>query len=370
MALSYDDNLVAEADRMLSRFTQESLRGTVEYSREIARLLAQIGQRWEGKYDGDLPESRAFEFLTDRLDAWWRWFTGRTERVMHSPIVVEVTAGKEFGSETSPDRRMAGEYPYRVRVRRSRGARLQAAASGGWITDRSATPARRGTTGGFLMDKFSGRTWSVTAAHVCGDCTGYARAMPMPKAAPLIRQHAGSLLSAVGIRRYRDEACPPFWSSWPEIVDIPRCTATQTPETKGLDVALHHVTAREGLLEMEIVALADVSPMLDLTFCGAASGLRHAAPTALSIWHSYEFAGTHRCIHDCVQIRLVDRPYIRTDLSRSGDSGAWLVARGRTGLNWVGLLTGGDGDRAGIVPADRITNALESELYISAAAFI
>ncbi|WP_083224777.1 hypothetical protein [Sphingomonas panacis] len=66
----------------------------------------------------------------------------------------------------------------------------------------------------------------------------------------------------------------------------------------------------------------------------------------------------------------MDRPYVRPDLSRGGDSGSWLIARGITGLHWAGLLTGGDVDRAGIVPARRIVDRIENQLSLSVLAYV
>lgn len=59
-------------------------------------------------------------------------------------------------------------------------------------------------------------------------------------------------------------------------------------------------------------------------------------------------------MRDCIQIQLRERPYVRSDVSQGGDSGSWVLAQGLDGLHWVGMLIGGDGERAGIVPAARL----------------
>lgn len=100
-----------------------------------------------------------------------------------SPIVVEIAAREGYGRGFRPQPDVLRDFPYSYRVRRSRGAKLQVAASGGRIDARhSLRPMTYGTIGGFLFDDFTGRMFGVTAAHVCDKTTGYARPVPMSRA--------------------------------------------------------------------------------------------------------------------------------------------------------------------------------------------
>lgn len=173
------------------------------------------------------------------------------------------------------------------------------------------------------------------------------------------------MVNGLNFGRYREEGCPSHWDSPADVVAPLSCTVEATRQTAGLDVALHEVTPQCSLHTIAVADLSELSPVLELNFTGATSGYRRARATSYSIWHSYELNGTNVCIHDCVQIKLADRSYVRSDLSRGGDSGAWLLARGTQDLHWVGLLTGGDGDFAGIVPASRIVERLQTDLKLS-----
>lgn len=371
VALSYDDRLVAEAGRASTDMMPAGWRGSVEHSRHVAALLAAVAERWEGSSGREPDYVRYPGFLAERLADWWHWSAKRSGHGDRSPIVVGVAAGPAFGRETRPKPGTLAESPFSVRIRQSRGATLHAAAAGGWIAERGPVDrGRSGTSGGFLVDDFTGDTWVLTAAHVCGDRAADARALPMPRAHPALRSGAGTLFGLLGMGRFRVESCEPFWSSWPDVVAAPHCTVSATPDTRGLDVALNRVSRRSDISPVATVDLADVSQVLDLTFRGSTSGLRQCAPSAYSLWHSYEFEGTQRCVHDCIQIRLKDRPYVRTNVSSGGDSGSWLLARGAHGMHWAGLLTGGDGDRAGVVPATRILDALATELSLSVTAYV
>jgi hypothetical protein len=143
--------------------------------------------------------------------------------------------------------------------------------------------------------------------------------------------------------------------------------------TNGLDVALvewpmvKRADRQFGTANRQEVALgsrSQISQILPLHFLGARSGTRQIKVSNYSIRHSYRIGddGPFVCVSDCLQVKLKDRPYVREDVSKGGDSGAWIIAEGSERPHWIGLLLGGDGDRSGIVPADRIMDYFQPEL--------
>ncbi|MFS2180196.1 hypothetical protein ACCC98_30295 [Rhizobium pisi] len=367
VALSYDDRLIDAANFIVSSRLGSELRGTIGHSRYVALLLAAVARRTE---DSKSDRDTLLDYLSEGLFQWWRELesTGRLHYV--SPIVVEVATREDFGREVGFEP-TASDYPYRYRIRPSRGARLHVASAGGRIDTYPPTHTRSyGTLGGFIIDNVSNATFGVTAEHVCLRKTGHARPLPIPHAPALVRNNVSLLLGRLGLERYRNEECPWHWGSPASVIPKLSCTAQATPQTAGIDVALHTVSPQPGLRAVRIAELADLSPVLELSFIGATSGYQRARVTSYSVWHNYELDDNDVCIHDCVQIKLADRPYVRTDISQGGDSGAWLLAQGRDDLYWVGLLTGGDGDVAGIVPARRIVENIERDLKFSVQAMV
>jgi hypothetical protein len=355
VALSYDGLLVEQAVRTVSRLLPDHFRGTIEFSHLVALLLAGVGERFE-RGNEDVP----LKPFVDDLCGWWIFVAGRRDVPWRKPIVVEITVGPETSRAYPVKDSGFGEAPYRLAFRRSAGSVFQAAASGGRIIpERSAGKARAwGTVGGFLVDPWSDRIWAMTAAHVSEKRDATAQPTLLPGSIRPLRELAriGLNLGAVaGYRRWR-EVCPFSDSSEPDIVVPNACTASHISLSTGLDVALHEIKGlKRPLSPVAIASTSDLSQGLQLSFVGATSGFKRATVSSYSIWHSYKLDnGTYACVHDCIQLRPVGPRYVREALSQGGDSGAWLLARGLTQSFWVGLLTGGDGDRTGIVRAERI----------------
>ena len=370
ISLFYDDRLVREARRTLRRSWHDEWLGTLEQSRDLAMTLAAVAARFEGFGGREIPDRAWPAYLADQLGDWWDWLTDRSGVRKLSPIQVELTVNAEFEYLRGPGPDFSFDYPYRLSVRRpKRRAQLQAAAAGGRIHPLVGRP-HFGTTGGFVRDDFGGQLWSMTAAHVCGDQPARARALPWSRTPALLRGYAGSALSALGFPRYRPEDCTPRWSSWPMAAPMPHCTVATLPTIDGLDMALHAVRPQARLTPVEVVNLADVSPDLDLSFSGVTSGRTRVKVASYSVWHSYSFGGQEHCVHDCLLVRPASRPYLRTNLSSGGDSGAWLLAHDQDQHHWAGMLIGGDGDRTGFAPASRIIYAIERELRAPVSAHI
>ena len=151
--------------------------------------------------------------------------------------------------------------------------------------------------------------------------------------------------------------------SLPEVLQRGQCQFRIRPTTSGLDLALAawpHEPARK-LESTPVIELGEVSQVLKARFVGARSGQIDVRVTRYSIWHAYDLDESSTdvaCIGDCLEVALPQRPYVRTDVSKGGDSGAWLICDSANGPRWLGLLIGGDGDRTGVVPAYRIRDEL------------
>ena len=366
VSLSYDEDLVRYAVMFAACETPPHWQGTIEFSRKVAMLLGTLGRRWERGHYGEPYEEE---------DYWLEHFWHRHGRELlgekRSPIVVEVAAGPNYGREGRPEAYLRGDGTnYRLSIRRSPGSRLQYAAAGGRIVPQSPPSgnATYGTIGGFLEDAASGRLHAMTASHVSNGCGGFVSPTWLPGAASPMRAAVRAIVGAISPiapHAYRPELCDFEDDSKPSVVQPNYCTAQNTPSTSGLDVALHAAAANRRSVANRIRSgkLADLSQGVPLTFVGATSGRQKVTISNYSVWQSYRLAnGDQVCIHDCLQIKLPDRPYVRTNVSEGGDSGAWLLADGLAGPSWIGMLIGGDGDRAGIVPAERIVSHFEQQM--------
>lgn len=381
LAIAYDEALVQEAGRMATFMAPSEWRGTLEFSQIVASLLAGVGYRRER---GEGLEAEPYREEVKALDRWWEARARRIGMAKTSPIVIHVSLPPPYGFRPYPDfrhdlsarwmRRPAEAQPYRALYRPSSRSVLHSAEAGGCIAP-GLSGRGYGTVGGFLCDSFDLNLYALTAAHVCDATDGFTAPTLLPSAPGPVREAARiALWSTRGLLlpRLRPQDCP--FLSESAATQIPRgyCTVQAASSGTGLDAALHRVSLpHERLSTVEITPIAALSQGLPLTFAGARSGLQSVKICAWSIWHSYERRdGADVCIDDCLQIRLSERPYVRTTLSQGGDSGAWLLARGVDQTHWVGMLTGGDSDRAGIVPALRIVDHFSSTLGLPLTAAI
>lgn len=372
VALGYDEAFVT----IVSRLPTEHPDGSVEHSAVVASRLADAQDVLTTRASRSTPEANWD--VTRAIDEWGVLSQRRYNAFM-SPIRIEVTfeiskttedrsgaAQATEAREDSPSRYPTSVRDMPVHFRPARRARLHLARAGGRarLLVRQVGPAPAGarawgTLGGFLCDAH-GELFAVTAGHVVG-ATGDMIATPaFPTSMGLARRalQAASLWSAAfaerGVRRQ---------SSQPDVVATGQCQARTNPATSGLDFALfawpnHQARALEAT---PVVELGEISQVLKARFVGARSGLTKVRVTRYSVWHAYDLdeKGTQvACVSDCLEVALDPRPYVRTDVSRGGDSGSWLVCDSAEGPRWLGLLVGGDGDRTGIVPAYRIRDEL------------
>lgn len=351
VALAYDERLV----RITSGLVAERVRqvgpqiaaNSLEFSSLVASRLARTLRRDE---DRDGFDDLDFHLFGGRgLTELWKRVSGRRE-----PFVIHVTVRED--ADLRGVAAGARESGLPLAFRRSRGAELQAAAAGGRLSP-DARPAAFGTIGGFLHDPLAGGTFAVSAEHVCGQGHGLGTPTVLAGSAGPVRVLARGMVRALGHLAppsLRAERCLTIRTD-PPLPAAPHMCMAAVPGYDGLDVALLRVTPSRYRRPVVVAAGNQLSQVLPLTFCGARSGRRRVRISSYSLWHNYRVDGVGDvCVKDCLQIALRARPYVRTDVSAGGDSGSWIMAESLVGPAWVGMLTGGDGDRAGVVPSDRI----------------
>ena len=343
VALSYDAVLVDEVARRIRREDRTTQSRSIEFSTSVALGLVRVAD----------DKSKDYE-----LWAWWRDVAMRRFGRYVEPIVIEVTVSPEFPKSASVNSRNFDFFEnYRIVKRRSRGATLHYAEGGGRFFPQSYPhKASWGTLGGFLEVWDNQMLYAVTAAHVADD--GLAFGTP-----------ASLIGDSWGLRPMRNilgrMSAFPVWergviSQASQADKIPNwsCHTHAANTTVGLDVALakwqNNKSAKRK--KVDAVSRAQLSQVIPIRFKGASSGLQEVYISSYSIWHSYKDKKRNCtvCLSDCFEIRLPFSPFVREDVSRSGDSGAWVIADGIERPQWIGLLVGGDGARSGIVPADRI----------------
>lgn len=372
VGLAYNADVVAAVVRDLRR---EGLlpEDNVERSALVTRVLEGLagdslgGRRIE---DGDRPAYHVGEVLR-----WWHWLSLARYGSRMKPIEIQIAIGPRFGQHKAsnpaqgPTRHEQFPTSYEgfpIVFRRCRRSRLHLAESGGRI--RGETSAY-GTLGGFLSA--AGGHFAVTAAHVFSDPNGRARGTPaflgLGGAARRALQRVSLGLSGASPVALRPESGQLVYSSPADAVAPAGCTLEAAPNSKGLDLAVvswpdNAASARQVTTSL---SLAECSQVLKGAFVGARSGAVAIRITNYSIWHSYDLDDTgtaQACISNCVQIALEKRPYVWADVSRPGDSGAWVMAPSAQGPRWLGMLVGGDGERTGVVQACRILDHLATRI--------
>ncbi|MET0497028.1 MAG: hypothetical protein ABW106_02020 [Steroidobacteraceae bacterium] len=377
IGLKYNDDFVADVVRHLYR---EFPAGSVEHSARVAAALATI-TREEGEFgllSGKDPVSESFVYSPHEVLRRWRELSWRRFGRSMSPIEIEITLGPDFPRLPfkSGGDRLTSFRQFPIRLRRSKRSRLHFAESGGRLCETRLFPGRQvprwGTLGGFLISSGPDECYAVTAAHVLSDDAASVNGTPAFQVGPGIGmnralQDVTSRLSAVLPHRLKTESGNVVHRSPPDLIPRHRCTVDISPQTQGLDVALAQWPMERGsprTLTTQ-VALGEISQVLTGSFFGARSGPVNVRVTNYSVWHAYDLDATGTrtaCISNCIEVALERRPYVRADVSRPGDSGAWMLAQGSDGRRWVGMLIGGDGERSGIVPAHRILDSLMGEL--------
>jgi hypothetical protein len=359
VALSYDEDLVREVNyATFSSFPRD----TVQHAAVVAQVLAGITSTW--RFRGPSTERST---VRDEYGVFLRWMAAsyrRYERPV-TPVVIEVTVGPDFPREGEPSSLNAFFEEHRIVYRRAKRSTLHYAESGGRFICEG--PWRWGTLGGFL-ETLNSRLYATSAAHVVNG-NRFVVGTPAFRGAQshTIRSalQKTAILGKLSSRWMREEGSQ-FDVSPPVIVSRYQCSVSSNPTLPGLDVALAEWPTESTRIRtpVEIGAPGQISQVLPSSFLGAASGLQRVYVSSLSIWHSYELPDSDQtaCVSDVLQIKLRDRPYARSNVSRGGDSGAWIIAEGVNGPVWLGLLVGGDGDRAAVVPASRIVSHFEGTL--------
>ncbi|MGA7325463.1 MAG: hypothetical protein WBX25_13475 [Rhodomicrobium sp.] len=356
VALSYDTMLVAETARRVRRDDPRTLPITIEFSTLVAARLARF-LSGKGSSEDDF-----------QLQSWWSEIALRRFGRYAAPVLIEVTVAPDFPRIRQGDSREFDFFEdYRIVRRRARRSQLHYAEGGGrFFPRRKSNSASWGTLGGFLEALDVHSLFAVTAAHVAQD--GHAYGTPAFLAGDSfglrgVLNHLGPnsswLLPRVGWES--GQICDASPASF-----VPPGGCHSGTSTSGLDAALAAWPRSESARRRSAAAVSrgQLSQAIPLQFVGASSGEREVKIASLSVWHSYgkNPGGPMVCIRDCIQIKLPYRPFLQEDVSKEGDSGAWLMAEGSEEPQWIGLLVGGDGDRSGIVPADRIIDHFSQRL--------
>jgi hypothetical protein len=376
MSLAYNPTFVSAVESNLKN--PLSVRdGTVEYSAYAAAALAATAGAVTAP---SFPEPSGYnvqEILTQ-----WRDISERRYGHVVKPIQIEVTVGPGF-PERHAGREAFRDYEgYPIVLRRAKKAKLHFAESGGRLVALQNNNRSWGTLGGFLLSA----PWPIgqklpfewvygaTAGHVVevikrGVCGTPAFTAAANFGVSRVLQRLTSSRSTFVPRSWRPALGVVEYLSPPNIVAPFACSAASSPDTNGLDLAVVRLEQNDyvsaQLRFANEVEMGEISQVLQGRFAGARSGTVAVRVTSYSVWQSYEvdFPDAEvgiACVGDCLQIALARRPYVWTDVSRRGDSGAWIVADSAEGPRWVGMLIGGDGERSGVVPAHRIMQHLRS----------
>jgi hypothetical protein len=359
-ALSYDPGLVTEVERAVTSDTSFPS-DTVEYSTVVAGILASVA----GFGGPELPDAS----ITGKLKRLWLETSKRRFDRWVMPVRIELTVTNEFPRfDTLFDRfdrwkDSGGSYffkDWRIVFRQVHHSKLQFAEAGGRVIPLPHKQSRFGTLGGILKRDpkcFVG----ATAAHVIDQSasaigTRAFLAGHRLGVRSLLQKTSGYLGRANWLGQELGDVVR---TSPPDIVPEGMCSLQQSPQTKGLDFAVLDLphTQQPRLVRSSAVSVGEVSPALQAWFIGAASGPVLVRVASYTIWQAYRLAGVGSpvaCIGDCFQIALRKRPYVQTDVSQGGDSGSWLMVNSLDGPRWLGMLVGGDGERAGVVPAQKI----------------
>ena len=183
----------------------------------------------------------------------------------------------------------------------------------------------RGTVGGFLQDGPSGDLFGVTCGHVAG--------------------HSGSTLSDYSGNQFQVVDSVEPTPSPPGVICAPG-------HTNKLDVALVDVNSAAPCLNTAS-GITDVPhPLVSVEYSGASTSSGSAissATKALSVVQKFHSGTSYYCFEDTIVFKPKLNAMLNPSISRAlvggpqpGDSGAWLLTAGSSGLEWCGLIIGSD----------------------------
>ncbi len=198
-----------------------------------------------------------------------------------------------------------------------------------------AGPDRSGTLGGIVKDQ-GGKLWGMTCAHVVGS----AQAVDQPAATdggmpPSVG--FGSLVSTLRPAVAQSPCNPYSRNAVLNTVDATLIDVTD-PQSARLEIA------QFGPLR-GVVAKDSLEPGTLVDFAGKQSGARILEVGGLALTYKLHDAITSDvyCFTELFEVRwprlgqtMLHRPVQR------GDSGAWVLASGPSGLEWAGMVIAGD----------------------------
>ena len=189
-----------------------------------------------------------------------------------------------------------------------------------------------GTLGGFLRDSASGATLAVSCAHVFGP-EGTEVYQPAPTKA------TGSVIGQVILSTLPDRSTP-----------TTKCNRVM--QHPVLDLAIAEISAGANVTPafgelgkvVHLTRVADMTSDDGVVFLGARSKRPVLAKIgALNVWREVQIAGQSHCMGDMFILESRRYTYIRQDLAKNGDSGAWVISNDNDLVAWDGMVVAGDG---------------------------
>jgi hypothetical protein len=190
----------------------------------------------------------------------------------------------------------------------------------------------RGTVGGFLHDRF--RVYAVSCAHVFGPVGS------------VISQSSGRFAAPTPVADVTFASMPTVSS------ETTKCNRIAQAAIPDLDVALaalqHQVTYNPtfptfGTVD-HVSRIADMTGEDEVSFLGANRGRPVPGRLGdLNVWREILIEGRPHCMGDLFTMKPRQHAYVRTELAKPGDSGAWVVSLDNGVVSWDGMVIAGDG---------------------------
>lgn len=258
-----------------------------------------------------------------RLHSYFYFRDGRHKRAELDPVQYDLNlvlgASTEYQDEIQAMYSLANELRLNIRFREVGIPQLRLLAGDGVVG------GGRGTVGGFLQDGPSGNLFGVTCGHVAGQ--------------------KGSTLSDYSGNQFRVVHSVEPTPSPPGVICAPG-------HTNRLDVALVDVNSAAPCLNMASGITNVPHPLVSVEYSGAStsSGSSISSATkALSVVQKFHSGTSYYCFEDTIVFKPKLSAMLNPSISRAlvggpqpGDSGAWLLTAGSSGLEWCGLIIGSD----------------------------
>lgn len=198
-------------------------------------------------------------------------------------------------------------------------------------------PDTAGTLGGILRSPVTNRLYIVSCAHVLGpDMTEVFRPGPYRGKNPTRVAHVR--FSQLAEPTPQDTPCHPDFIQNPGRLDVAVAEVFVEP-SQFLNLVA--ATRAKHVRDFKHMRLHD-----EVYFVGKESGLVQAQIEHLVVWDEVEIDGERRCFKDVFTLTFPDPWYLNEEISKRGDSGAWVLSRVGNSVAWDGVLFAGKGHKA------------------------